>query len=240
MRYDDATYENPTALVGLPSIGLVGSILSSFIVREMSMSVIAGITSPDLPPYCMIQGGTPYPPIRIYGCTRDKTDETGGDLVIVTSEIAPKPEQCYALAVAIMGVLRDLGVSMAICLEGVPSYEGGDSMVACGSSKRMHDEIDRLGLRNLGEGLVRGTTGIMLYEGAHSGMDVMSILCPANPALPDPRAAARLLEPLSKILPELKMDVNPLYKEAEDIDLRMKSQEAYANRENTDLRQLYG
>jgi uncharacterized protein len=104
----------------------------------------------------------------------------------------------------------------------------------------MHDEIGRLGLHDLGEGLVRGITGVMLYEGAHSGTDVMSILCPANPALPDPRAAAKLLEPLSKIIPELKMDVDPLYKEAEEIDIRMKSQETYANRENTDLRQLYG
>ncbi|MDR3206656.1 MAG: PAC2 family protein, partial [Candidatus Methanoplasma sp.] len=118
MRYSDAKYENPTALVGLPSIGLVGSILSSFVIREMKMSVIAGIASPDLPPYCMIQGGIPYPPIRIYGCARNGADEPGGDLVIVTSEIAPPPEQCYALAIAILGVLSDLGVSKIICLEG--------------------------------------------------------------------------------------------------------------------------
>jgi uncharacterized protein len=80
----------------------------------------------------------------------------------------------------------------------------------------------------------------MLYEGYRTGMDVMSILCSANPALPDPKAAASLIEPLSKIIPELNIDVTPLYKEAEEIERRIKSQEEYSSKESTDIQQLYG
>ncbi|MDR0524176.1 MAG: PAC2 family protein [Candidatus Methanoplasma sp.] len=239
IRYDDSSFEKPVAVVGLPSMGLVGPILVSFIARELEMKVLAGMTSPDIPPYCLVQGGVPYPPIRMYGCARRNATPACGDLIAVTSEIVPKPEQCYEFTVAVMDALRDRGTSMIVCLEGVPSMDGEDAMVACGSSEAMREMIGGLGIRLLSDGLVRGISGVMLYEGARMGMDVISIMCPTSPSLPDPRAAARILEPLSKIIPELAIDADPLYKEAEDIDARMRSQEEYDAR-STDLQKLYG
>ena len=42
----------------------------------------------------------------------------------------------------------------------------------------------------------------------------------AKQEMPDPRGAAKIMEPLAKMLPELKIDTEPLYKEAEDIEKR--------------------
>ncbi|MDR0888088.1 MAG: PAC2 family protein [Candidatus Methanoplasma sp.] len=240
LRYTDDVYDEPIAIIGLPSIGLVGSILGNLIVRELKMSVIAAIVSPDLPPYCMIQNGTPYPPMRVYGCARETKDDKCGSIVVVTSEVAPKPEQCFEITYALMDLFNELGVKKIIALEGVPPFDDKRTMMACGSSEAVRKTIEELEIHRLDEGLVRGVTGIMLYEGYRTGVDVMSILCAANPALPDPKAAASLIEPLSKIIPELKIDPTPLYKEAEEIESRVKSQEEYNNKDSTDIRQLYG
>ena len=238
IRYIDKKYDNPIAIVGFPSVGLVGSILTSFVIRELGMEVVAGMTSPGLPPYSMIQGGIPYPPVRICGCTRENGDDHCGDLIMVTSEITPKPEQSYEFATALMGVFKELGIKKIIALEGIPEYSEEDPILACGSSDSARSMIDSLGLKKFEDGLVRGMTGVMLYEGCCSDMDVIVMLCPANPAFPDPRSAANALAPLSKLIPELNMDLKPLFKEAEEIESKIREQEEY--NKTQDIQQLYG
>ncbi|MDR1690513.1 MAG: PAC2 family protein [Candidatus Methanoplasma sp.] len=241
IKYSDQKYDNPIAIVGFPGIGLVGSIFTSFIVRELDMEVIAGISSPEFPPYTLIQKGNPYPPIRVYGCRRENGSEYCGDLIIVTTEITLKPEQYYALNSTLMGLFKDLGISSVIALEGIPQFEEGMAIMACGSSKASKERIEALGIKVLDEGLVRGPTGIMLYEGLYSNMDVIALLCPANPAMPDPRSAAKILEPLSKLMPELNIDTGPLYKEAEEIENKIKQQQEYeGGLASKDVQHLYG
>jgi predicted ATP-grasp superfamily ATP-dependent carboligase len=52
---------------------------------------------------------------------------------------------------------------------------------------------------------------------------VMCLLGPAKANFPDARGAARLLEIVGKMLPELKLDPEPLYREAEQIEQQMKN-----------------
>jgi uncharacterized protein len=241
IRYSDQKYSNPIAIVGFPGIGLVGSILTSFVIRELGMEAVAAITCPDFPPYTLIQNGKPYPPVRVYGCKRESASEDLGDLIIVTSEITLKPEQYYALNATLMGLFKEMGIASVIALEGIPQFNEDMSIFACGTTEASKERIKELGLRVLDDGLVRGLTGVMLYEAFYSGMDVIAMLCPANPALPDPRSAARILEPLSKIVPELKIDAEPLYKEAEEIENKIKQQQEYGyDITPKDIQQLYG
>ncbi|MDR1404624.1 MAG: PAC2 family protein [Candidatus Methanoplasma sp.] len=241
IKYSDPKYDNPVAIVGFPGVGLVGSILTSFVIRELDMEVIAGITSVDFPPYTLIQNGNPYPPIRVYGCRRENTTKECGDLVIVTSEITLRPEQYYELNDTLMQIFGELGIVTVIAIEGIPQFEEENSMFACGSSKASRDRIEELDLKRLDDGLVRGLTGLMLCEGFCSGTDVIAMLCPANPSLPDPRSAARVLEPLSKLVPELKLDAEPLYKEAEETENKIRQQREYeCGVAPSDVQQLYG
>jgi uncharacterized protein len=240
IRYSDKKYYNPVAIVGLPGIGLVGSILTSFVIRELKMEVAAAITSPDFPPYTLIQNGKPYPPMRIYDHKREDTSEDCGDLIIVTSEVTLKSEQYYDLNATLTLLFKEMGISTVIVIEGVLQFDDNANIVACGSSETCRKRIERLGLKALDDGLVRGMTGIMLYEGGCSKTDVIAMLCPANPALPDPRAAARVLEPLSKLVPELGLDAELLYKEAEEIENKIKQQEYGYDVAPKDIQQLYG
>ncbi len=241
IKYSDRKYSCPIAIVGMPGIGLVGSIMTSFVIRELKMEVVAAITSPEFPPYTLIQNGKPYPPIRIYGHERRECGDDCRDIIIVTSEITLRPDQYCGLSAILTEVFDELGVTSIIAIEGVPQFQEDMSILACGSSKASVDKIEELGLKKLEDGLVRGLTGVMLYEAFHSGKDVIAMLCPANPALPDPRAAAEILEPLSKIVPELKIDAEPLYKEAEEIENKIKQQQEYGyDAAPQDIKQLYG
>jgi uncharacterized protein len=54
-------------------------------------------------------------------------------------------------------------------------------------------------------------------------MDMISLLGPARADYPDARGAARLMEVVAKMLPEIKLDPEPLFKEAEQIEKDMKA-----------------
>lgn len=210
----------PVAIVGFPSIGLVGSILASYISKEREMDMIAGITSESLPPYTLIQNGLPYPPIRIYGCTNKKHDT---DLVVATSEVTPKPEDCHALSESILNLFNEIGVSRTYVLEGVAQFEGAE-IVVCGTRDDTIEEAKSKGMRKLSDGLVRGLTGVMLYDGFERDMDVLAVMCPANPNMPDPRASAIALEQLSKLIPGIGLKTEPLLKEAEEMESRIRDE----------------
>jgi uncharacterized protein len=48
-------------------------------------------------------------------------------------------------------------------------------------------------------------------------------LAEAHSSYPDSRAAALLVETLDKMLPEIQINTQPLYKEAEDIEQKIRS-----------------
>jgi len=283
IEYDDRKFDNAVALVGFPSVGLISSIVTSFMARELNMVPVAGLTSSDMPPYCLIQGGIAYPPIRLYACNGDSfcdddmdekisenkdtdsgtsfestteepfeiskesiektlskntnSDTKPRNLVILTSEFTPKPDQCYSIATSVLNLLEKRGIKDIIVLDGIPRYSENTSMLLAVSSEGAGPMADLIGVKKLTEGLVRGTSGVMLYEAPNRGMNVVDILCPANTQVPDPRAAATLLEPLSHVFPQLKIDSTPLFKEAEEIEKKMKAQQT---EENIDTHQLYG
>lgn len=236
--YSRRRLNDPVAVVGFPSVGLVGSIVASFVVKQLGLEPVAGIVSPDLPPYTLVQNSVPLAPVRVYAGPASKAPAKDAakkgakaparrDLVVVTSEIAPKPEQTYEVAERIAEVLVELGVRETVCLEGVPENpENSGQYLGVGSTPEARRLVKRAGVPVMEEGIVRGVSGVMLCMGAEAERDVVCLLCPANPQLPDPGAAAGSLTPLSKIVKGLSVDTKPLTEEAESIDSRIREQQA--------------
>ena len=235
-RYSDMGLERPIAVVGFPGAGLVSSIVPNYLVGQLSMTPLAGMSSPEMPPYCLIAGGLAMPPVRFYG--RKGKGKNARDMIVCMSEYAPKPEDCYLLAEEILRYLKRMGCETIVCLEGVPRYTEEDVMMVRGCGENTRDLMRKTKLKELSNGMIRGMTGVMLYDGPGWGIDVISLVCPANQSLPDPGAAVGFLKPLSKLVPGLKVNPQPLMDEADQIKKRMDEQAA----ENNDLlsRQIYG
>ncbi|MCL1984536.1 MAG: PAC2 family protein, partial [Methanomassiliicoccaceae archaeon] len=201
----------------------VSSIAAGYLAKTLELEFIGCIGSPEFPPYAVVQNGIPLPPLRFYGGSRNCDVCTGLEsdgLIVVTSEFMPKVEQHHQLASSLMDWFAENRVSTVICLEGVLQFEAADAyeISAVGSTPEANDLIDRYSIKRLQDSLVRGTTGVMLYEGAMRRMNVIAMLSSAKVDMPDPRGAARLMEPLVKMFPEMKIDMRPLYKDAEEIE----------------------
>ena len=56
-----------TMLIGLPDVGLVGLIATSYLITELGFEEIAYVESDLLPPVVVLHNGLPHAPLRIYG-----------------------------------------------------------------------------------------------------------------------------------------------------------------------------
>ncbi len=56
-----------TMLYGLPDVGLVGLIATSYLISELDSEEIAYMDSDLLPPVVVLHEGLPHAPLRIYG-----------------------------------------------------------------------------------------------------------------------------------------------------------------------------
>ena len=112
-------------------------------------------------------------------------------------------------------------------------------LMRSGKTRKM---LETYGVKELGEGMVTGISGLLLSEGERYQMDVICLLGSARADVPDARGAAHLLDIVGNMLPEIKLDPEPLIKEAEMIETQMqKAMESVQQpKKPVDYTQLYG
>lgn len=229
------------AIVGFPSLGLVSSIATNFLSRDLKLDLVAGLTSSDFPPYALIQNGRPMPPIRIFSGCRDKCEEglDCDNIVVVTTEFGPKAETHRDIALALLDWFAENHVDTVVTLDGIPMFAPDKyDILGTASTPEAREMMNRYGVEPFDDGMVRGISGVLLYEGSVRGMNVISFLGTARSEIPDPLGAAKLLEVIKRMLPEVHIDTEPLYAEAKEIDNRLKAQAEPADTGNRDI--LYG
>ncbi len=214
-------------ILGFPSIGLVSLIAANFVVRNMELERVASIISDDFPPYTLIHDGVPSPPIRIFAGQRecDDTGEQCEQLIVINGEFIPKGQVVRPTVEKILDWCEEKGVRTIVTLEGINVNQDSDEAEVMGvaSNEKTREMLNKYNVKELREGMVSGISGVMLYEaGIRGGCDIVTLLGPAKSNYPDARGAARLLEVVGEMLPELKLDPEPLYEEAGEIEERMK------------------
>ncbi len=141
-------FERPVvAIEGLPDVGLVGTIATTFLVEKKGFEEIAYLESDLFPPVMVVHEGRLKNPFRIYGgyLTRDEAAEGEGrggekereerieatargesereefkiNTVLVLSEIAVPPYAVFPLTRALSAWFKEKGVQLAISLTGL-------------------------------------------------------------------------------------------------------------------------
>ncbi|MDD1769985.1 MAG: PAC2 family protein [Methanomassiliicoccales archaeon] len=226
-EYRQVSFERPMVIVGFPSAGLIGPIAASFIVKSLKLDKIAAVLSDGFPPYAVIHEGVASPPVRIYSGHRvcDEHGERCEQVIVITCEFMPSSGLTRPMAEAILDWCKSNDANTIVSLEGMNVGENpeGKEVLAVATGDRCRQMIATYGLKELREGMVSGLSGVLLYEGERKEMDVICLLGPARLDLPDARGAARLLEYVARMLPELRIDPEPLYKEAETLEKEMKT-----------------
>jgi len=245
-EYKHLKLDRAMVVIGFPSIGLVSSIATNFIVKQMKLEKVAAIISDDFPPYSIVHEGNIIPPMRIHAGSRicDEKGEKCEHLVVITSEFMPSPNLLRPVVDLIIEWGRKNDANTILTLEGMNMGDNPEQkeILAVATGERCKSMLSTYGLTELNEGMVSGLSGVMLSEGDRLNQDVICLLGPARADYPDARGAARLLEQVAKMLPELKLDPEPLFKEAETVEKELRSnlERMKSSSRRTDESVLYG
>jgi len=217
---EDISIENMTLMTGFPGVGLTSTIAANFIVDSIKMDRVGYLLSEKLPPAAIVQEGVPHHPIRLY-----KSE----NILVLLSDFAIPIQLSNAVSNTILDWKGNgKHFKTIVTLEGLmtePSKEEKEIRVfGVGSTDSARERLKQAKLEIFDHGWITGTSGLLLSEGNRLGREVICILADANPMYPDARSAAKLVESVDSLMPEIQLDLKPLYEQAEKIEENIKSQ----------------
>ncbi|MGC9132739.1 MAG: proteasome assembly chaperone family protein, partial [Candidatus Micrarchaeia archaeon] len=202
-------------LEGFPGIGLVATMVSSYLIDKLKMRVVASIESPQFPPLTSIHNGRPLPPARIYFDDNSK-------LAIFFSEFVIPPSLVYELSDLIINYSKEKNAKLIISVGGLTGGKEGASIAyGVASNEKMLKILEEAGALPIKEGATTGINGIVLSKSAQLGIDAISILLPVDPKFTNPRHAQIAIEILKKILP-INVDTTQLAEEADILEKQIR------------------
>jgi uncharacterized protein len=225
IEYKDVNLTDAMLIEAFPTVGLVGSIAGHFIIDALHLEEIGAITSRYFMPAAVIHNGNPSPPVRIYaGKKICGPDNSCSQIAVIISEFMPVVDIVKPLADTILAWTKKKKCSMIVSLEGTHAVNAKKlKTYGVASTPRMKETLKTHSIDETKEGMITGVTGVLLYEGVLLKRDVLCLLAEAHSSYPDSRAAGMLVETLDKILPGIKLDPEPLYKEADDIEQKIRA-----------------
>ena len=223
IEYKDVDLSNSMLVVAFPTVGLISSIAGHFVIDSLKLDEIGTIVSKQFMPATVIHKSNPSPPVRIYaGEKKCGPDGSCEQLAVIISEFMPPWNIIKPLADNILEWSDKKGCKTIVALEGTHAVGEKDEkklqVYGVGSNIEMKNLLKKYKINETQEGMITGVTGVLLYEGVLMNRDVLCLLAEAHTSFPDSRAAGNLLEKLDIMLPEIKIDPEPLYKEAEEIE----------------------
>lgn len=217
-----------------PTVSMVSNIVAHYLVERLELRFVGGVRDSRLPAVCLVQDGEPLPPIRIYAgepnCTVDGCDK----LIVVLSDIQVHGRLALPLTEALFAWSKEAGIGSGILIDAfahgvesphelVDDDDTDETILGVGATEKNRERLAEMGIPLLKHGVVGGMTGVMMGEGRRRGVDLCAILAEANPAYPDARAAARIIEKLDLVFPNVKLDPEPLIEEAARIEEQIKA-----------------
>ena len=207
--------DKPTIIEGSPSIGLVGAIATEYLATQLGMVEIGFLESTRLPPVTIIKDGIPKSPIRFYAKE---------NLVVIVSDSAVPPELTYEIADRIVewSVAHDAKrvISLGGIAHQIEKKKKEPTVFGIASNEATLKELTDSGVPTIKLGFLSGTFGILMLKCQEKNIKSYGFLADADPNIPDPLAAAAVLDVLKKNL-NLELDTTPLRTASDRIRARV-------------------
>jgi uncharacterized protein len=203
-----------TMLVGLPDVGLVGLIATSYLITELNLEEIAYMDSDLLPPVVVLHQGLPRAPLRFYG---------NQNLIAVISELAVPAPAVHTVMREIVDWGKAKKVKRIVSMGGFP-VESRQSITepkvfGAASNQELLDMLTKSGVSIMNEGYMVGPQALSMRYSINNNIPAIAILAQSFYNYPDPQAAAIALKELSKIS-DIEVDVSKLLEKGEEIRLK--------------------
>lgn len=204
----------PYIVIGVPDVGLVGSIATTHIVEQLKMREVGYLESELLPPVVIIHGGEPKEPIRIFG---------KGDLLVMTTDTVLPIHLFSPLAKTIVGWAKLHEAEQVIGISGLAAPNRLEiekpAVFGVATTDVAKSLLRRADIPLFDQGSIVGSYALIIKEAVKRKQSCITLLAESHYDFPDPGASASSIEALNKLL-NLNIDVRVLLEHAEEIRIK--------------------
>jgi len=199
---------------GFPGFGLVSTITTEFLIDHLKAVPIGKFSSDKIPAIAAIHKGDVIDPFGIFYDEKEN--------IIIVRAIASIDKLEKEIIDAIIKMKKEISAKEIISIEGISSTKGimkpkEMETFYFTSDKEKAKRFEKLGIKQLEEGIIVGITALLLREAKESSF----IFSESYSELPDSRAAAKVIAVLDKYL-GLDVDYKPLLANAEKFECKLK------------------
>ncbi|HLD12901.1 MAG TPA: PAC2 family protein [Candidatus Nanoarchaeia archaeon] len=201
--------KNPIIIEGFPGYGLIGTIVTEFIIKHLNAKQIGKIIVPEIAPVVAVHNNQAVDPLGVF---YDKKTN-----IVVIHALTTVVGMEWKLAEKVAELAKLMKAKEVLCIEGVgnPTLTGDGRTFYMGKSKKL---ATIKGLKRLDEGIIMGVTGALLLR---NDIAVNCIFAETHSQLPDAAAAAKIVAALDDYL-GLKIDYKPLLQQATLFEQKLK------------------
>ncbi|MFX0086716.1 MAG: proteasome assembly chaperone family protein [Candidatus Hodarchaeota archaeon] len=222
----DMDLEGGTLIECFPSISALALITANILLeakrspsegQSVQFDQIAVGDSNQLPSICVVYYSKPKFPIRIYANEEMK-------VALLASEIPQYPPITREIGKKIFQWTKNKGINRIISVEGFTSdYTQSPQQIpmrvfGVGTTESCRSFLEDKQITPLDHGVIKGLSAVLLNEGWYAKSEVIVILGEVRQHYPEVRTAARIIEVLNQIIPSLKIGIEPILAQAEQIE----------------------
>jgi len=224
-------FRNAILIDGFPSIGLVSSIVSNYLIALLRMEYVGFVDSPYFPAVTFIRDSIPTAPARLYARSDGPSGAT--PVAILTSEFQPSQNITKPLGMMMIDWAIQNKCKMIVSVGGLvieretnennETAAEADQVAVYGiaSTSRAERYLTEADVEPFVEGVITGTSGMLLNEGKKRGFDVVVLLTEARQNVADAKAAVLLAATIDHMVLKMNLELEPLLREAEKLEEKL-------------------
>jgi uncharacterized protein len=222
-KLKEINIEGGVVFDGFHNIGLTSVIACGCYINSLNTELVDILDSSLFSSMSVIYDSKPNFPARIYANEQKK-------LAFFVSELVLDPSAYRPVADIILRWSKNNKCQTIISIAGRtiekedirPTKEEEPSLNVISNSSIIMKELGDIGILPLKNGTINGIPGILLNEANWKNIDVVVFVVDVISGVPDFRATANVVQAISKIVPEAYCEIQPLIKEAENIENNLK------------------
>ena len=234
-KLKEINIEGGVVFDGFQGIGLTSTITCGCFINSLKTELVGILDSSLFSPMSVIYDAKPNFPARIYANEEKK-------LGFFVSELILDPSTYRPIANNILRWSKDNKCKTIISITGKAiekedkttkeEEEQEPSLKVISNSPTIMKELNNIGILPLKYGTINGIPGILLNESNWKNIDVVVFVVDVIAGVPDFRAAANVVQAISRFVPEAYCEIQLLNKEAENIEKNLKiiNSQATANK----------
>jgi uncharacterized protein len=207
---------NPILIEGFPGLGMVGSIATQYLVKQLKAEKVGTLYSPHFPYHVIVNENGSVRLLR--GEFYVWKNESGkNDFIFLTADSQPQTiEGQFEVANTILDFAQQKNVKTIITIGGYRNeVEGDPKIVAVSTTPELFEKAKKANALSSEAGTpIVGTAGLLLGLAKFRNLDAVCLLGETKGYLPDPKTAKSIIQVLEKLL-EITVDLSGLDKDIE-------------------------